>query len=851
MSTDFNPNSSQVLGLEWFPTESGERVLNAATKAAAFSMRSRVSESAIRYAHLAMPKATQFKVNQADWLVEIFEKGDEIPGPVTTVTYRPNGTSKNYDAAWKDASGSSISVGAGTIAAQIGETSLDTSGYAQYTGTYAKKSNWRIEFNTNTGGGAWGPARRVVGGRLVVVADRSEATGRLAFFINDEATENNYAIGEITVDTEIREYVMEWPEINPITKLPWSETEIEDFDEHDPAFSGYTIRIKPIGIGKHKPLRIYQMYLELDYVTENRAAYGYLEFTNDDNWPFAHLFDTSDLTYDWGKQVDTTYTIMCRRIPRWTPVQTSLNMEVTVLEGGSVGWRYLSEVTSTAVALGRDAWLPDEYMASYSPTLNSDGTISELGPRGTRGYGVWLEKSTADGSVDGQPYAALHAEIANDTTMPAQSFITGAGSIDYENLRVLIAVATVDTDELQSYSLATTATSIADLEITVHTDSTGVQVGSTYVLTEDDYLELPIVPASITGDDAIVVSRYRVLEIPLTGVTLSATTKYFVKFSSTQSPVGAAGEPTWTVLYLGSAGPVLVTDGFEAGFGGSTYGFGTAVANVLTEDALADAPMTISTVGSAPSDFAVAIDTQVLITDTQATTPSWLVHNVEFASITWSGTSLGADFLRYEIERSEDEGVTWATIASITDELVEEFRDYEGLRNTECTYRMRVVPTWFIPGAWTDEESVTPVLAECSLLFTSNEDPTLNQGYVDTGGKRTWSFQTADEKEAHVLVGRSYQVVTGPLEYRGDKFDVVLAVWAGSTPENTGRAMFDHIESLNSAATSYVTVLDDNGRRWYADVSVTEGTRTGPEDHAAKAFIIEITDTPSLVNVES
>jgi hypothetical protein len=384
---------------------------------------------------------------------------------------------------------------------------------------------------------------------------------------------------------------------------------------------------------------------------------------------------------------------------------------------------------------------------------------------------------------------------------------------------------------------------MADITVKIKLDSTDATIGTPVTLTAAEVLASPSFQTNADGGRRTVY----LVELDLVGATLTAA-KHYVEFTTNQPVATTTGDTYWVVL----GASMTAGDPDSAGFGGVTYtAANTDESDVILRTEGDDLALTVGQRPDAPTDFTATIANQVLITDNQANTPDWLIRDLEYVSLTWTVTTLSADFVRYEIERTQDAGTTWETIFSITDEAVDEARDYEGLRNVEASYRMRVVASWHIASVWTAEVAVTPAMTDCALLFTSNEDPTINQGYVDIGGSRTWKFLTGEEKETHILVGRSYQVVTGPLEYRGDQFEVTLAVWAGSVPVDTGRAMFDLVESLNSVATSYICVLDEAGRRWLGDVTVTEGDRRGSKTHEAKARVIEITDTPSLVDIEN
>lgn len=819
--TDWNPNVDDVLGLEWVPGEIGSRVINGSSKCAALTFLSTVAEDPVDFLWLGL--FDRLQVNKGTFWVDIFEEGEEIPGPVSTFTARPNGCAANAADAWKDAGGTPFAVGGAGLGTDIGEAALDVSDFAQYTGTYQNQSPLRIELLTNTFPGG----RRVVGGRVIIVANRQDATGKLAVYIHGEAQNQNYALGEITVDTEVREFSIPFPEIAPWGDN-WFESYIEDFDLHAPGSDGYTIRIKPVGVGKNKPLRVYQMYVEIDYVTEHRAAYGIADFTlRENDWvPFTPV---DPLTFaNWSKLADTSYTMLLRRLPKWTDLGSSTNIDAGVSEGGSVSWRYLAETPQIAAYLGREPWLPDQGMASYSPTLNSDGTVALMGEPGIRGYSFYMNAPSTP-SVDGQPY--IYHWVNTSSEDESRQYLTTTSGGTFDSVRLVLGPRDDAVD---------------DVEIRVHRASDDVQFGSTITLTVDDLRANGVEVATpeqhkLIGNPGGVTHYLIELEFD-TSPTLAGATQYYVTVE------GPAGDTTsWESLVLSANDYSNLVYPGEPTFGGSTDMANMTQSGTAGVD-IVDLPVTLIDPPAAVSGFMASIGTQTVITDQQCTTADWLVRDLEFAYLSWNTTILGDDFVAYEIQRTQDGGTTWENIFYITDEDASVAQDYEALRNVQATYRIRVMASWYTASPWSDEDSVTPVMDDCALLFVSNEFPEINQGYVDIGGSRSYKFLTADEKETHILVGRAYQVVTGPLEYRGDQFEADVVVWAGSVPDDTGRAQFDLIESLNTVATSYVCVLDETGRRWLADVAITDGDRQGSKTHTAKIKVIELTDEPSLVN---
>lgn len=826
MAVDWNPNSPGIDGLEWLPSNAGVRVINGPSKTTAFKFRSTAAET-LKWLHIYSPLVNTIKPRSGSWLIEIFASGNEIPGAVSTLTTRPSAT--NLGTSEWEAS-------AGTHHSCVDEATLDVQDYVQYVGTYQQKQ--RIAFTYGSGLGSWPANRRIVGGRIVVVANRSEASGRLICGITG-TSKGNYGFADITIDTEIREYQVPFPEINPSTGYPWTESDVDSG-----LALGDWIFWKPVGIGKHKPLRIYQTYLELDYVTENRVAVGLLDPTiNTFDFVSGSLLHPNTGADNWSKANNTTYTIVIRRIPRWVNLDGATELDTKILESGAIGWGYTTEA-ELPIGINREPWIPDPYMESFAPTINSDGTIAVMGPAGNRVYGFELANASNVESVDSTGYYAIHSENGgiHSTTVGLGQEFTPDATDTYDLVRVVLTPFTLQ-DDLLGWDDVTNPDDLADINVKIKRRSDDVQMGSTTVVTAAEVFASPSSlwsPRPTTDRYERTVTAY-IVDVEISGATLTSGVEYYVELTSANTSPTAAGESGW-------AWGTVVTSAPTSSFGGSTnVAVTTNGTTVSVTNSGYDRLFTIAARPDAPIGFTGSIDTQTLFVDTQGTTPDWLIDTLEFASFEWTPTSLADDFSYYEIQRSNDAGVTWESIARITDELVDDFEDYEGKRNAEAVYRMRVVSTWYTPSAWTSEVELTPTMTDCGLLFVSNEDPNINQGYVDIGGERRWNFLSSDERETHILVGRSYQVVTAPLENRGDRFEVELVLWAGSTPALVGRDHFDQIEALNRTALSYVCVLDESGRRWYADVSVTEGGRSG-KVHTASATIIEVTDTSSLTD---
>lgn len=385
----------------------------------------------------------------------------------------------------------------------------------------------------------------------------------------------------------------------------------------------------------------------------------------------------------------------------------------------------------------------------------------------------------AGDTADSQPYALL-ADALVYTGQDAEQEFSDAAADDYGVLQFLVWHD---------------GTPTGDLVVTVKRRSDNVQMGGAFTLTPTEYAELAEVGNGwkrVTGSLA-------------SAATLAAATQYYIEFSSTTT-----SDVPWVVQLLDTE-----SQGNAYTFGGTTD---RAVANGAESDDY-DLEVTLSTVPDAPTGFAVETETQSLPDD-----GTCCVAGIEYAALSWNQTILGADFWYYEVQRSEDGGTTWATIALMVTEVDATFDDYEGLRNVMATYRVRVIRLDGAASGWTTTGVATPTTTGNEWVFVANEMPSLNCAY-NTGPIINYRFLHSADVVYRKMYGRPYQVQFQPLEDRGVEFDLPLTVDANDPPTLPGVVVFDRIRALaENDALSYICVLDPDGNRWLAGLLVAEGT---------------------------
>jgi hypothetical protein len=433
------------------------------------------------------------------------------------------------------------------------------------------------------------------------------------------------------------------------------------------------------------------------------------------------------------------------------------------------------------VLISPDTGYPAGYSSDGETTLPAFLLIDDLG-------------NTSD---DSQPYAHC-----NDDDVPALGIdetwtlvnsaqevwqeITTVGADDYTWVRALVRLEATDAD--------------GDLTIRL-TNGAGVQTGPTLTIAPDDLVE---------PRDA-----WQIVEGPFGG-NIGAATQRQIRCASTATPGSG-----WRVQVLS---PQLVgtLGGPPADVGDATFG-GTVDAawidGARQEDL--DACLIAQTQPDAPADFLASA-----IGETDC---------VDGVSLSWTATALGADFLRYEVDRNDD-GV-WRRIANITDESVEAMEDWESLRNATVLYRIRVRRADQAPSDWSSEESAIPTMSCCGYFIATNVDPSLNTwADDDVEGVREYDFN-ADE-EVRYFQGRDYPIQFGGIEKRGLSFETSLLLAAeggqGGTVQaaTPGLAVFDRIRAFNpsesGAGLPYVALLTQDGDRIYAALTIKSATRREP-----------------------
>lgn len=247
--------------------------------------------------------------------------------------------------------------------------------------------------------------------------------------------------------------------------------------------------------------------------------------------------------------------------------------------------------------------------------------------------------------------------------------------------------------------------------------------------------------------------------------------------------------------------------------------------------------------------------------------PECVPTGISYNNITW--TALGASsmpasgFGYYELQRYDAIDDAWNTILNANSPLVTGFHDYEARIGIQSKYRIRFQHRLLFPSAWSSEVTSTIAapgvvgsqVSNSAVVFTTNEVQSGNSSLAYT---LIWN-STPDEEFTFIEAGsvqlqkmylRDFQVAFRPLERGGERFQRTILVQGAAVPSGLIRDGFKSLRDLAWEEVSYVCVRNELGDRWYATVLVPSGNvQRNRRLYMAQVDIIEVTDTPSIVNL--
>lgn len=829
MANDWNPNYPDVLGEEWKPALYGTNFL--ASSPWGQRIRSR-SASLIDSIAALFQAADSSNTGNHTALIEIIPAGQEVPatGTATTFTYLPNADNL-VEVGWHR----------NTIPTQVNlyqnideGPPYNDADYVWHDGTVTGAPNpaYRIEFNS----GAHSLTSRVTGITVEVRTSDdnpgSSAVFNLALHHSSGSTYYIAQPGFTTIGASFVTQTFNLGELNPKTFLPWTPQDVRDFDN-----GTWTVQLEGSNSTVHPQFSGVTLYVQA-LPLENRVAVGSVVVTGGAFVPIGNSIGrrTGQLqsypsgTDNWSKPASGDFTLLFRQpylptgfvLAQWMWCQGNWTVRwSSEIVPGSFGTSVLCPVPGVKSASG---------LLANGILIDTTGVVTHFDPDA---FGNGRTVSMAMIKATGSP------QVDDDSI----TYCIGVDGPNGNNTESIFFGHTWEQDVTpssnQSFLLASVCvdprSAVEDLEIRVKRRSDNVQFGGVATITADEARALPQQANGMRNITALLSSA----------ASLVSGTQYYIEVSTTDL-LSSTG---WRAFYLGST---LLAG---AGVGGSTTfgGGGDDLTKGGVDNTLWDGPFTLISQPAGPPSVTGTVSSIAFA----ASGGPCVVDSYDAVDLVWPQTSLGATFLRYEIQRSEDAGITWVTIGYGTAETMPTFRDVEGIRGIASIYRVRAIRSDGAYSAWsTLTASLTPHLRGSEVLFTSNEAWQLTCAYnYEPENEFTFLAESSDVLTA--MYGRNNLVAFMEAEDRGMTWPLKLSVNAVRNPLSRlcfpgpslrpGIPMFDPIRAISRAALSYVAVLDHYQERFFTHLQVKTGDIAQPNHkYFAKVQLTLVSDDPSI-----
>lgn len=500
------------------------------------------------------------------------------------------------------------------------------------------------------------------------------------------------------------------------------------------------------------------------------------------------------LAANWSKASGTDYLLIARRLDDPTGVAPTLIPQPIYLASASC---------------------PHVNGQSYSATIESSGLLATTGSVDTtKTYGFWLGRSDAAMSADSQPYFDIKVRPCHATSTLKQGVLGTANT--YKGVKVIVGYTAVPT---------------ADLTVKIKRTSDNVQLGGNGTITKAIVDASTYLGSIVDGDYSQGTVDLYLVDIDLASTAGLAAVAYYFEFTSTTTN-------SWWVTLLDATASHALTG--NQTYGGSTYQADVAGVGIPAADFLVRA----STAPVAPTSLTVTL-----------TTGTINGVSIDYAALVWvSGGALGGSFSRWEVERTEDSGTTWVSVATISTEATLTFSDYEGKRGTACQYRVRVIRSDAARSDWkTQTGTVTPVASSSAkAIFTTNSDSALTVGYTPHGTDMTFEDLTAAETVFVKLHDRDYQASFRPLEQRGIRWPFTAQVHISASAPSAGAGV-RAFGALRAIATDpdapYLCLHTQDAERFFGALQVGTFHRSldGTNAYMADCVFTETQGTSSAV----
>lgn len=605
---------------------------------------------------------------------------------------------------------------------------------------------------------------------------------------------------------------IDFGEINPVTMLPWTPTDIRSFD----AAGAYTLVMaaqqSPAAYRPWPtPFRVYAVQLQVSYQTvETRVAaavyakpFGTSAYSVG---PYAfQSFGGIPTGSSWAKPASGDFTVLFRppayafrRPELGNPISFAMNWSSSIIIPGPRPCSVPGVVSGRATFDFNGACLTIDFTDPALSARTSTLLLTKAGP------------SVSDDSL---PYVVATSDGINHTpaiynTQSVRMQFTSPSSGPYKIVKVLLDPRAAS----------------ASLTVSVKRTSDNVQFGSTETLT----------PAQVKAE-APDVGTWRMILVALTtNATLVSGTRYYVELASADTTAPGLG---WVTIMAGHSGLAA---------GAVTFG-GTTDSAVVGGIALPDydVPFRLSTPPSGPTGAAVAVANTTNAASAVSPVPGCVPAFIQALRVTWTSSVLGATFAAYEIQRRRSGATVWETFAALDTEATNSFIDYETPRGETTEYRIRSIRNDGAPSDWSTTAAVAAGLDGCDMLFVSNEAPFLNCAYTREP-LQDYVFQEAARDELVQIYGSDDSVAFMEAEDAGITVGATLTVNFGRQPTRGDVVIYDPLRAVSRAALSYVCVLDHVGNRFFAHVQFGAAKWEEPGfRYHADVVVTEVTQTPT------
>lgn len=779
MPGNWNPNQPAAIGLEWLPTLRYTSAVAPGSGTVAQRLRSTQAEAVTG---LLMKASGSPSVTAPLFtIVDIYPDASMVPAAGSRkAVYLPPNADQNRGT-WLTAAGGTANLWSliddtpsypPGDASYVRQSTAGTSPYKAYVDDSALPAGARV---------CQVQVRAVIGAQPNPTVTTRQFTIRLEWLpTGDTYTPPN---ASYTANIYGQLVGVTFGEVNPRTLTPWTRADIAQFNG-----GNWAVRVEGVG-DANTWARLDALSLLVDYIdVENRVAAATWSRTAGavPEWvPSDTLITLPSGAAGWSKPASGDFAFVWR--PGNAPTATGSAPRATDVrwQGGSQDFGPMG--TTLAPVPG---------MAARAVNVDAYGLVSPTGGYGSIAMGLVLVKSGPSYSDDSQPYgvSSLANLSATSSTVVAQRVRQASGTSQaYLGVRFIVAPPTSGS---------------STLTVTVHAVSGGAQVGGAFTITAAEARALTQLVSHPSA------SPWRLVEGFLTSAaSLANGTQYEIRFTVT-------GTGTW-----GFQGPDSSSYG-AANYRGTTDTARLGGITLTSQDAAAVLLIQPAAPGSAQA--------RVIPWNVQQATGCG-PGTMDQVVVSWTSTSLGAGFARYEVERLAQDG-TWHLVAAPDLEADTSWADTEGPRNRPSKYRVRVVATTAAFSAWAETEFVTPEQDGDHVTFTSNAAPELTV-MLDHDPSVSFDFPDHDTDESYLPYGADGRVVFFDPVDRGVTKRYRLVVNFATIPHDEGGhltgddALWDPLRRITrSTAVPYVAVLDSYGNVTYAHVTLSRGEREQPGD---------------------